>query len=303
MKKQIFMKNIKRSRPEWYIIALAYLLFSFNVSGQKKTVSCVGNSITYGYALSNPPSESYPGQLQVLLGSTDWAIGNYGSSGRTMLKAGGYSYWDDHLYKDALASNPDIIVIELGTNDSKRWLWDSHGAEFKTDYKALIKSFQDLPSKPEIWIGLLIPGENADWDIFNSYIKDKVNPQIKEIAIETGLGLIDLYTELKNNKAAWYLTDSVHPSVAGAGIIAQKVKEMLLMQKPEITIANGKIIAPEGFEYQWYIDGVPVTKALEGKKREMKVREPGMYKVSLKTNAHNETRILSKERYVSKNTK
>jgi lysophospholipase L1-like esterase len=271
------------------------IFVSLTASAQKQKVSCVGNSITYGYELPNPSTQSYPGQLQVLLGTTGWTIENFGSSGRTMLKSGGYSYWDDQLYKNALASNPSFVVIELGTNDSKRWLWDWKGAEFKSDYKAMVQSFQNLTSKPEIWIGLLIPGEKTDWDIYNAYIRDKVNPKIKEVALEMGLGLIDLYTELNSNKSEWYLPDSVHPSIAGAGIIAQKVGEMLLMPKPEVTFANGKVTAPDGDDFQWYLNGVPVSADKGGRLKELIATESGKYKVSVKLNADNETRIVSKE--------
>jgi lysophospholipase L1-like esterase len=292
------MKKNKFTSIVFLSIAILCVFGFLDVSAQKTKVSCVGNSITYGYGLSDPANESYPGQLQVLLGVDTWKVENFGSSGRTLLKSGGYSYWDDQRYKDALASSPDFIVIELGTNDSKRWLWDWKGFEFKTDYKALVQSFQSLPSKPEIWIGLLIPGEKADWDIFNSYIKDKVNPKIKEVAVEMGIGLIDLYTALNSNKHEWYLEDSIHPSVAGAGVIATNVKEILLMPKPEIELANGKCIAPEGFEFQWYIDGVPVASNSQGQQREISLTKSGNYKVSVKMNADNETRIISKETYI-----
>ncbi|MCX6222903.1 MAG: GDSL-type esterase/lipase family protein [Bacteroidia bacterium] len=281
-----------------YTLAFSVLV-SQQVLAQKQKVSCIGNSITYGYDLPNPLIQSYPGQLQVLLGTTGWEVGNFGDSGRTMLKAGGYSYWDSQRYKDVLASSPIVVMIELGTNDSKRWLWDLKGTEFKSDYKEMVQSIQNLPSKPEIWIGLLIPGEKADWDIFNSYIKDKVNPKIKEIALERGLGLIDLYTELDKNKPEWYLADHVHPSVSGAGIIARKVKEMLLMSKPEISYANGKVTAPDGDDYQWYLDGVPVASGNSGKLKEMVVTTIGNYKVSVKLSVNNETRIVSKELNVS----
>jgi len=284
------------------VLSILSISVSLHVSAQKHKVSCVGNSITYGYELSNPYSQSYPGQLRVLLGTTEWEVANFGDSGRTMLKAGGYSYWDSQLYKNALASNPNYLILKLGTNDSKRWLWDSKGTAFKSDYKAMVQSFQNLPSKPEIWIALLIPGEKADWDIFNSYIKDKVNPKIKEIALEMGLSLIDLYTELDKNKPEWYLADNIHPSVAGAGIIAQKVKEMLIMPKPEISYTNGKVTAPEGDDYQWYIDGVPVASGDGGKLMEMSVTKTGIYKVSIKLNANNETRVVSMELNISEVT-
>lgn len=163
----------------------------------------------------------------------------------------------------------------------------------------MVQSFQNLPSKPEIWICLLIPSENSSWEIFKSDIKDKVNPKIKEIALEMGLNLIDLYTEFDKNKPEWYLADGVHPSVAGAGVIAQKVQEMLLMPKPEISYANGKVTAPDGNDYQWYIDGAAVTSGDGGNQKEMPITKTGIYKVSIKLIAGNETRIVSKELNVS----
>ena len=289
------MKANKLTRLLFLVAVTIGALVSQHAMAQKLKVSCVGNSITYGYGLTIPSSQSYPAQMQVLLGTTGWQVGNFGDSGRTMLKTGGYSYWDSQRYKDALASSPNFVVIELGTNDSKRMIWDNHGAEFKSDYTELVQSLQNLPSMPEIWIGLLIPGEKADWEIFNSYIKDKVNPEIKEVALEMGLGLIDLYTELDKNKPEWYLADNVHPSVEGAGIIAQKVKEMLLMPKPEIKFANGKVTAPDGVDFQWYLNGIPVDADKGGRLKDLMVTKPGKYKVSVKLSTASETRIVSKE--------
>jgi lysophospholipase L1-like esterase len=275
---------------------------SFQANAQKKKLSCVGNSITAGYGLSNPSKDSYPSQLLGFLGSDNWVVENFGASGRTLLKDGGYSYWDDQQYKDALVSAADFVVIKLGTNDSKRWLWDWKGSEFKNDYIAFIKSFQKLPTNPEIWIGLLIPGENADWEIFNSYISEKVNPKIEEVALEMGVGLIDLYTELNERKPEWYLEDNVHPSVTGAGVIANKVREILLMPKPDIGFDNGKVKAPDGVEYQWYIDGMPVAPNDSGHNKEMTVVRSGVYKVSVRLSVDSKTRIVSNEMYVSGTT-
>jgi len=274
------------------IAVMLCLFVSLQVSAQKK-VACVGNSITYGYDFPSPSTQSYPGQMQVLLGS-GWTVGNFGSSGRTMLKNSGYSYWDDRKYRAALTSKPNFVVIELGTNDAKNWLWDSQGAQFKNDYKAMVQSFQKLSTKPEIWAGLLIPGNNLEWGILNSYIKDKVNPQIKEVALEMGLNLIDLYTELDQNKPAWYLADSIHPNVTGAGVIAQKVKEMLVMPKPVAVFAGGKVIAPAAYGYQWYFNGGPVASPA-GNQQEMAVTQSGNYKVSVKINASTETWLVSPE--------
>ncbi len=237
--------------------------------------------------------------MQVLLGTDKWEVINFGSSGRTMLKAGGYSYWDDPLYQNALASNLDIVLIGLGTNDSKRWLWDTQGSKFESDYTEMVRSFEALPSQPDIWVYLLIPGEKQDWDIYNSYIKDKVNPVIKNLALKNGWGLIDMYSVLSERKTEWYLEDNVHPSVTGAGLIAKAASEALQMRKPEITFVNNKVVGPDGYQYQWYIDGFPVAASIGGTQREMVVSKSGAYKVSVKRSENSETRIISEELFVT----
>lgn len=46
-----------------------FLMVCTILSAQKRVkVACVGNSITYGYTLPNPATDSYPSQLQQLLG-------------------------------------------------------------------------------------------------------------------------------------------------------------------------------------------------------------------------------------------
>jgi lysophospholipase L1-like esterase len=291
---------------KYYVTFLLLLISAFiaSVSAQQLKVACVGNSITYGYGFSDPANQSYPGQMQALLGTSGWDVGNFGSSGRTMLKSGGYSYWDDRKYMEALRFAPNYVMIELGTNDSKRWLWDANGSQFKADYKEMVLSFlnnRHAPN-PEVWIGLLIPGENAEWDIYNSYIKDKVNPIIKDVALEMGLGLIDLYNPFEGHWPEYYLTDGVHPSVVGAGLISQKVKEMLVMQKPDVTLANGVVSAPYGYGFQWYLNGVPVAADQGGQSKDLTVSQSGKYKVSIKINSANETRIVSRELTVTANS-
>ncbi len=45
-------------------------------------VACVGDSITAGYGLANPGTQSYPAQLQTILGG-GYTVENYGASGAT----------------------------------------------------------------------------------------------------------------------------------------------------------------------------------------------------------------------------
>ena len=50
-------------------------------------VACVGNSITYGYGIADRETNSYPAQLQRMLGDGS-LVGNFGKSGATLLRRG-----------------------------------------------------------------------------------------------------------------------------------------------------------------------------------------------------------------------
>jgi lysophospholipase L1-like esterase len=281
-------------------ILILGVFISQSIFAQKKKVSCVGNSITYGYGLSNPSTQSYPSQMQVLLGTSSWTVGNFGVSARTMLKKGDLPYWNEQAFTDAKNYLPNLVMIELGTNDAKSWNWNNRGSEFVSNYKEMITIFRGLTSKPDVWIGLVPPGNNVSWSILGIVLKDSVNKRIKQVALESGVGLIDIYDALGGNNTKWYSstnfqTDSIHPTTAGAAIIAQKVKEMLLMPKPVVIFANGKVTAQDGADYQWYLNGVPVVAGNGGKLKEMNVTVSGKYKVSIKLSAANETRIVSQE--------
>ncbi|WP_291125861.1 SGNH/GDSL hydrolase family protein [Flavobacterium sp. UBA6031] len=293
---------MKKNKHILQLVAILILgvFISQSIFAQKKKVSCVGNSITYGYGLSNPSTQSYPSQMQVLLGTSSWNVGNFGVSARTMLKKGDMPYWNEQSFIDAKNYLPNLVMIELGTNDAKSWNWNNRGSEFVSNYKEMITIFRGLTSKPDIWIGLVPPGNNVSWNILGVVLKDSVNKRIKQVALQSGVGLIDIYDALGGNNTKWYSstyfqTDSIHPTTAGATIIAQKVKGMLLMAKPLVTFANGKITSPDGDDYQWYFNGVPVAVSNGGKLKEMNVTASGKYKVSIKLSATNETRIVSQE--------
>lgn len=292
------------------IICILCLISNYNsalTNATQQRVACVGNSITYGAGLTT--AQNYPTKLQGLLG-TNWLVNNFGVSSRTMLKIGDYPYWNESAYtnsKSFLNNASDVqnhVMIELGTNDVKSINWNKAGANFAGNYKEMISIFRALVSKPEVWIGLLPPAQNAGWDILQVNIVNKANPAIKQIAIETGVGLIDLFAAFNGSNANWYnttmfQTDAVHPSYMGASLIAQKVNEMLIMPKPILTYLDAKISAPTSFGYQWYFNGTPITATNGGTSQEFTPLQIGNYKVSIKLNANNETRIVSKELSIS----
>ena len=129
------------------LLALGSVLFCLcflTAGGQERIkVACVGNSITEGSGIVE--SMRYPSQLQKLLGE-NFEVRNYGLGGRTLLKKGDYPYWQEEKYKEVLAWVPDIVIIKLGTNDSKPQNW-IYAEDFIADYRAFIQSFKKLPGK------------------------------------------------------------------------------------------------------------------------------------------------------------
>ena len=111
-------------------------------------VACIGTSITYGATIVNMPRDSYPAQLGRLLG-TQWKVRNFGVNGRTMLKKGNLPYWNTPVFEQAMEFLPDVIIIELGTNDSKPQNW-KYKSEFYDDYKDMINGLLALKSSPKI---------------------------------------------------------------------------------------------------------------------------------------------------------
>lgn len=188
-----------------------------------KRVVCVGNSITEGDWLSDRFAEAWPYVLQQKLGAP-YKVLNYGRSGRTLLKAGGSSYWDTPALASALQAEPDVVIIKLGTNDSKPQYW-SDTQTYLADFKALIDTFRNLPSHPRIYLCTPVPAFSAGWDIRAGVIAEQQVPALRKFALQEKAGLIDLYKAFLDKKALF--PDGIHPNKEGAAQIAEIIAETL----------------------------------------------------------------------------
>jgi acyl-CoA thioesterase I len=192
----------------------------------KVKLACVGDSITQGAGTRGNP---YPKLLQELLGDK-WEVGNFGVSGRTLLDKGDHPYSKEKKYQDALAMKPNVVIIKLGTNDTKPQNWKFKD-EFEADYKKLIASFQALESKPRIFICRPVPviGDGA-WGINEAAIQEQM-PILDKLAKEMGVGIIDMYAALKDKPEL--IPDKVHPNAEGAAEMAKAAKAVLVGKKGE----------------------------------------------------------------------
>ena len=187
-----------------------------------KRVACVGDSITYGCFVAGQPWNNYPRQLGRLLGK-DYSVGNFGYTNRTAINTGDFPYTAEMLYKRSLEYRPDIVLIMLGSNDTKAINWDSE--KYMQDMGSLIDSYRELSTHPEVY--LLLPPPvfpfmgKVMWDIRSEVLENELIPACRQIAEEKGVTLINTHDVLTGRKDLF--TDGCHPNRKGARLLAETV--------------------------------------------------------------------------------
>ncbi len=203
------------------LFTLATAGFSF--SADKIKVACVGDSITAGAGVKDARNR-YPAQLGELLGES-YEVKNFGNSGSTMLDDGDKPYKKQKSFNDAVAFAPDIVVIKLGTNDSKPQNWARKDG-FTTSAKLLVEAFLKANPKTKVYLCYPVPViAQGNFGIRNEIVKNEIIPLIKQMAVESKLSVIDLYAALDGKPELF--PDRVHPNDDGAKLIAKTVYEAL----------------------------------------------------------------------------
>jgi acyl-CoA thioesterase I len=220
--------NLNR-RMKLLALTFAVLIFLVSVetfmlvdSGSKNNpaaspvrVACIGDSITRG--------TEYTVDLWQMLGS-NYAVGDFGIGGTTVSLSSNSSYMDQPACKVAEHFEPDIVIIMLGTNDANTDSNESNTA-FVADYAKLVAEFQSLASKPKVWIVLPPPVFNNSAEISGDYFVRNIIPDVRQVAGQLNLPLIDVYTSLLGHPERFI--DGVHPDAEGAHIIAKVIHAAL----------------------------------------------------------------------------
>ncbi|MEM9415786.1 MAG: GDSL-type esterase/lipase family protein [Planctomycetota bacterium] len=184
-------------------------------------VACVGDSITYGAMIPERERWCYPALFQAMLGD-GYEVKNFGVNGATLLSAGDIPYVETQAYQDALSFEPDVVVIMLGTNDTKAHNWE-HAEAFEVDYVALVESFRVLAPEPRVVLMLPVPAWTQGDAIDGGRVREGVVPRACAVAEQLGCEVIDLHAAL-SDRQGWF-PDGVHPNSFGAEQIAKQVYE------------------------------------------------------------------------------
>lgn len=219
------------------VLICFFVLFFFSacsVKGPTKDqivpldIACIGDSITYGYKLSDPAKNSYPAQL-ARKSYGQWRVHNLGVTGATVNDKGDIPYSSQNQYQMLMTAVPDVAVIMLGTNDLKNKNWP-FVTDFIQDYSSMIEKIQNLPSHPQVVLCSVPPVFADHPNGISSERQKMINVLLSKVVDITGVEYLDL-SDLLLNKKGYYI-DGIHPNNAGAAAIANIVfKTVSRLQK------------------------------------------------------------------------
>lgn len=196
-------------------------------------IVALGDSITFGAGVKKTrKSDCWEAKLEKLFGGS-YQVLNYGISGATLQDEGNKPYWNmpekrlQGYPQAALALNPEIVILMLGTNDSKPYNWNHQRYEAQLDLRV-----KDLKASGARLILMCPPfacpadgSEEVAFDIINETIRDEVVPIVKKCAQENQVECIDLYRLTDGHSE--YFADGVHPNSFGNRVIAAEIHRFL----------------------------------------------------------------------------
>ena len=281
------------------LIFLLFTIFCCSQANCITKVACIGNSITYGMGISNRNHDSYPAQLQQMLGDK-YEIGNFGKSGATLLRKGHMPYMQQIEFAKALEFKPDIVVIHLGINDTDPRDWPNYRDEFIGDYRALIDTFRTINKKCRIFIAKMTPigHQHRRFDSGTRVWHEEIQQAIITIAnTAKDVQLIDFYEPLLPYPNL--IPDALHPNETGAKILAETVYRHIIgnfggLQMPDIYSDNMILQHNQPITIRGIANaGEQVTVEIGNQKQKTVTTPNGKWEITLKPLKSSEVYTLS----------
>ena len=187
-------------------------------------VACVGDSVAFGMGIPDRETNSYPAQLQKILGQR-FEVRNFASENASISPDPPAPYIETPQYKEALKFLPNVVLIHLGTYDTLPQPW-SQSWKFGIAYQEMISQFRALPSKPVIWVLKPVPAfKSADRGINATILEEEILPLLEGIAAKAKAPVIDLQTPFL--KRPELFPDGILPNADGAAEIAKIIAPQL----------------------------------------------------------------------------
>ena len=198
-------------------------------------IACIGDSITYGAGVTlTRDKDAYPVKLGKMLGEK-YTVFNYGISGKTLMSQTETPYRTTDFFEESQELEPDIVLIMLGTNDSKAYNWIA--GEYEKQLEEFVDLYKKLPSSPQVYLMTCCAAFGANendvvaFHVDRAVIAEEVTPIIRRTAEKCNVPLIDIYSATKDHPE--YFADGVHPNAEGNEVIARTVYEALTLDRKE----------------------------------------------------------------------
>ncbi len=175
-----------------------------------KTILVFGDSLTAGYGLDDPGSESYPSILQQKIDSAklNYKVINGGLSGETSAGGLGRIDW-------LLRQKVDVFILELGANDGLRGL---PVEQTKKNLQAIIDKVKaKYPDAKIVITGMKVPPNLGD---DYAYSFKEIFPELAE---KNKVAFVEFLLDHVGGMPGLNQKDGIHPTAKGAKIVAQNV--------------------------------------------------------------------------------
>lgn len=214
-----------------FLLMIKTLMPPERADKRRRRIACIGDSITFGAGVMRTrKADAWTFLLEKSLGK-DFQVLNYGVSGATLQREGDSPYRKVGYLKRLKNAQPELIVLMLGTNDTKPFNWDEE--RFAREYEQLVQELKDkhwphrlilmVPPKafPEEQSGVVA------FDIQNDPICDSIRPLVFSLGEKFDLQVIDLYALTEDHPE--YYGDGVHPNELGNRVIAERLQKQIIL--------------------------------------------------------------------------
>jgi acyl-CoA thioesterase-1 len=211
MQSHPFFQNSRRSLGALLLTLGLILMSSRPGLAEPVRILALGDSLTAGYGLKE--SEGFVPQLAQALAKMgrDAVLINGGVSGDTSADGLGRVDW-------MLADRPDVVILELGANDSLRGL-DPETARANLD--AIITRIKASGAK------LLLAGMQAPRNLDSAYVAD-FDSIYPDLAAKYGVRLYPFFLDGVAARPEFNQADGLHPTPEGVAIIVKRLLPVLL---------------------------------------------------------------------------
>jgi lysophospholipase L1-like esterase len=210
-------KPMKARAGRWLFLFWMIFLFSACVpSGKGVIIFCAGDSLT---------EEAYPLFLRrdLTREGIPARVLNYGRSGYT---SGEYLSF---LVKDKarlIEEKPDIVLLQLGTNDVRTDHDFTPTDRFRANMKGILAVFRSFRSRsgriPRVFLAVIPdipPGNHVNFNAESARrVEAEINPAIREIAAAEGITVVDQHAVFVRRPD---LLPEIHPVREGYRLMAE----------------------------------------------------------------------------------